>query len=612
MTAENPSQVPVRGAATIATSMCELFQKTASIEPDAVALRDADDHVVLTWRDYAQQVREVAAGLAGLGIGPADVVALMLSNRPEFHVWDTAAMHLRAVSFSVYNTFAPETVQHVLQNSGASVVVYERAFAKTLELARSHGLPNVEHYVCIDGPTDADMSPADVIAAADDAFDFHGRWRSACPDDLLTLIYTSGTTGPPKGVEVSHANMLAQLASTAPNLPVDFGDIGLSAFPMAHIAERWGTHYTSQAFGLQIVTVRDPDRLPALLVKHRPRAWGSVPRLWEKLHAALIERFDTETDEEKHRAVAWALEVGRAWVAAGQRALAGGPGPTEELAQDYARADESVLSGIRHALGLDRLRWAVVGAAPMPAAVTEFFHAIGVPLLDIWGMSELSGVATLNPVNAPKIGTVGLPLPGVDLRIADDGEVLVRGATVMRGYRADPAQTAAAFDPHGWFRTGDIGTLDAEGYLTIIDRKKELIINAAGKNMSPANIESAIRSEDPLINYVVAIGEGRPFNVALVVLDSVADVSDKATIDRVRAAIERGNRKLARVEQIKTFTVITDGWAPGGRFLTPTLKLKRKPVAEHYASTIAALYESVPSARKGSVGYRRYGDRARS
>jgi long-subunit acyl-CoA synthetase (AMP-forming) len=278
-----------------------------------------------------------------------------------------------------------------------------------------------------------------------------------------------------------------------------------------------------------------------------------------------------------------------------------------ELAADHQKADALVLSRIREKLGLDQAEWLVIGAAPTPRDVLEFFAALGLPLCEAWGMSELSGIATANPRARIKIGTVGRALPGMEFALAEDGELLCRGPLVMKGYRGDPDKTAETIDGDGWLHTGDVATIDGDGYISIVDRKKELIINASGKNMSPANIEARLKSSSPLIGQAVCIGDGRPYNVALVVLDpdgaatyaaehGLPDASAKVLADdedvrkAVAVAVEEANSHLSRVEQIKRFLILHFDWEPGGDELTPTMKMKRRPIAAKYAVEIEALY----------------------
>ena len=586
------------------SSLCEAFQRSAAIDPDGVALRTPGGAVEITWRDYAERVRRLAAGLAALGVRRGHTVALMMTNRPEFNLCDTAAMHLGATPFSVYNTLAAEQIAHLFTNAENRVVICEAPNA--CRVAAAGG--KVEHVVCLDGQPAGTLTLEDVESRGEAGFDFEAAWRAVGPDDVLTLIYTSGTTGPPKGVEITHANMLAQIAGTSAVLPVASTDRIASYLPSAHVADRWSSHYQQMVFGLQITCVDDIRAIAPALADMRPTLWGGVPRVWEKLKAALEARIDTEADEQRRVALRWAVDTGIRKVRAEQAAINGeGPGPDEALLAEYARADELVLSKIRTQIGLDEVKWSVSGAAPTPVDVLEFFGAIGLPISELWGMSELSCCATINPLGRVKIGTVGPAMPGVELAIADDGELLCRGPILMRGYRNEPAKTAEAIDAHGWLHTGDVATIDADGYVRIVDRKKELIINSAGKNMSPANIESRLKSASPLIGQAIAIGDRRPYNVALVVLDpdacaawaaraglddaSAATLCEhEAVVAAVSAAVEEANAGLSRVEQIKTFRILPVDWLPGGDELTPTMKLKRKPIAEKYAVEIESLY----------------------
>jgi long-chain acyl-CoA synthetase len=585
-------------------TFCEAFQRAAAINPDGVALRTPGGAVEITWREYAERVRSIAAGLAGLGVQRGHTVALMMTNRPEFNLCDTAAMHLGATPFSVYNTLAPDQIAHLFGNAENRVVICETAFAE--QVAAAGG--KVEHIVCVDGQPPGTITLADLEGRGEPGFDFDATWQAVQPDDVLTLIYTSGTTGPPKGVELTHASMLAEIAASSSVLPITSTDRIASYLPSAHVADRWSSHYQQMVAGLQITCVADIKTIAAALADIRPTLWGGVPRIWEKFKAALEARIDTEADPERKQALQWAVATGIKKVRAEQAAINGeGPGPDEALLAEYAKADELVLSKIRAQIGLDNVVWSVSGAAPTSVDVLEFFGAIGLPICELWGMSELSCCATVNPRERIKIGTVGPALPGVELRIADDGELLCRGPLVMKGYRNEPGKTAETIDADGWLHTGDVATIDDEGYIRIVDRKKELIINAAGKNMSPANIESQLKSASMLIGQAIAIGDRRPYNVALIVLDpdacaayaakaGLVDASpaalcrDDSVVAAVTAAVEQANAGLSRVEQIKTFKILPVDWLPGGDELTPTMKLKRRPISEKYAAEIEALY----------------------
>lgn len=585
------------------STLCEAFQRTAAIDPDAVALRTVGGGQALTWRDYALQVRQVAAGLAGLGVRRGDTVSLMMANRIEFYPLEVGAQHVGATSFSVYNTLPADQLGHLFANAGTKVVICEPAYVETI---RASGA-SIEHIVCLDGRPDGTLSMEDLLAAADDDFDFESSWRAVQPDDVVTLIYTSGTTGPPKGVEMTHTNLLFEAAALDAVLGVRFGDRITSYLPSAHIADRAMALYNSETAGVQVTVVPDARQIGAALPDVRPTIWAAVPRIWEKLKAAIEFTVAGEPDENRRAALQWALAVGAKRSAA---LMAGEPIP-DDVASEWAQADELVLSKLRAKVGLDELRWAVSGAAPIPKETLGFFAGIGVPICEVWGMSELSCVASTAHPRDARLGTVGKLLPGLESRIASDGEFLVRGPLVMRGYRRDPAKTAEAIDPDGWLHTGDILEEDADGYLRVVDRKKELIINAAGKNMSPANIENAILASCPMIGAMVTIGEARPYNTALMVFDAdsvgpyaaahglaeatpAALAADPGVIGQIAAGVSAGNARLSRVEQIKRFRVLPTLWEPGGDEVTLTMKLKRRPIAAKYADEIDALYADQP------------------
>ncbi|HEY2450286.1 MAG TPA: AMP-binding protein, partial [Mycobacterium sp.] len=427
------------------------------------------------------------------------------------------------------------------------------------------------------------------------------------PDDVVTLIYTSGTTGNPKGVEMTHAHLLFEAQALEGVLGVQFGDRVTSFLPTAHIADRTMALYNQEVFGAQVTVVSDARAIAAALTDARPTIWGAVPRVWEKLKSAIEFAVTHEQDETKRQALQWAMSV------AGKRAAAMVAGESQDgdAAAEWDKADELVLSKLRTTLGLDELRWAVSGAAPIPNETLAFFAGIGIPIAEVWGMSELSCVASVSHPDDARLGTVGKLLPGLEGKIADDGEYLVRGPLVMKGYRGEPAKTAEAIDPDGWLHTGDILDVDAQGYLRIVDRKKELIINAAGKNMSPANIETTVMAACPMVGAMLTIGDGRPYNTALLVFDAdsvgpyaaqhgIADASaealaaDPQVIARIAAGVAEGNAKLSRVEQIKRFRVLPTLWEPGGDEITLTMKLKRRPIQAKYAAEIEELYASEP------------------
>ncbi|MGK8558172.1 fatty acid--CoA ligase FadD11 [Nocardia gipuzkoensis] len=583
-------------------TLCAAFQHNAAIAPDAVALRTPGDQRTLTWREYGRQVRAVAAGLAGLGVGRGDTVAMMMANRIDFYPFEVGAQHLGATSFSVYNTLSAEQLAHVLGNSGARVVICEAEYVPRLDAC---GI-ELDHVVCLDDPSAGTLPVAELLASAPAEFDFDAAWRAVGPEDVATLIYTSGTTGNPKGVETTHANLMFECYAVGEVLDIQFGDTITSYMPTAHIADRLTGLYFQEVFGTQITCVADGRQIAPALADLHPTIWGAVPRVWEKLKAAIEFAVANELDPERRRVMQWAMSVA---AERGEHELARTALPAD-VAADWARADELVLSPLRARIGLDRVRWAMSGAAPIPPQTLGFFAGLGVPIAEIWGMSELACICSVSHPRDARLGTVGKLLPGMEVR-HDDGELLVRGPLVMKGYRGEPEKTAEAVDSDGWLRTGDVITIDADGYLTVVDRKKELIINASGKNMSPTNIENTIKAATPLIGAMAVIGDGKPYNTALVVLDAEsagpyaaqhnlpdADAAaltvDATVIEHITAGIAAGNAKLSRVEQIRRFRILPTFWEGGGDEVTLTMKLKRRVIAEKYATEIDELYHDVP------------------
>jgi long-subunit acyl-CoA synthetase (AMP-forming) len=581
-----------RPRALSASTMCEAFQITVSERPDEPALRLKDSDFESSWAEYAETVRRRAAGLAALGVGRGDTVGFMLVNRPALHLTDCAAMHLGATCFSVYNTSSPEQIEYVVGDAANRVVVTEQQFLDRVLEARER-VETLEHVIVVDGEAPAGtISLAELEAMGDPGFDFEAAWRAVEPDDVLCLIYTSGTTGPPKGVQLTHANMVAEWQCWDRAHAVRPGGRSISFLPSAHVADRWSGLYSQMIYGTTVHCCPDPRQMVAYTIEVRPTFWGGVPRIWEKLKTALEAAMEGEQDAGKREATESAMEVGRRRVAA----YAAGKVPAE-LQAEWEQADERVFSKVRELLGLDQVEQFAVGAAPVPVDVLEFFLAMGIEICELWGMSELSSAATLNPPGAVRVGTVGPPLPGVEIKLAEDGEVLVRGPIVMKGYRNMPERTAETIDAEGWLASGDIGEFDEAGYLKIIDRKKELIISAGGKNMSPAAIEAKLKSASPLIAQAVAIGDARPYNVALLTLDLEylaargAEPDDPEIKAEVARAVAAANQRMARVEQVKRFKVIPGEWAPGGEELTPTMKLRRRPIERRYEAEIASLYD---------------------
>jgi long-chain acyl-CoA synthetase len=581
-----------------ARNLAEAFHTTVEEHGDEPALLTKDD-TWATWSELRGRVARIAGGLGSLGISKGDTVAMLLNNRPEFVACDLGAVSLGAVPFSIYQTASPDQIAYQVNDAGAKVAITETSLLERLEKARQEGA-EIEHVVVVDG--EGGDQALDELMDADPDFDPDPIASEIEPDDLLTLIYTSGTTGPPKGVQLTHRNLLSLVSGVEEMIefPEQGGKV-ISWLPAAHIAERGANYYLPVVYGLSITVCPDPRAIIEFLPAVKPTWFFAVPRIWEKAKAA-IEAHIAELPDEQREPAEKAIEAAVEKLRLEQR----GEEVPDELAKAVEQAEKQMFGEMRAQLGLDEAVAVNVGAAPTPVEVLEFFHAIGIPVGELWGMSETCGVATCNPPGEVKLGTVGPPVPGMEVKLADDGEVLVKGAAVMPGYRNMPDETDEAIDDEGWLKTGDVGELDEDGYLKIVDRKKELIINAAGKNMSPANIESKLKLI-PLVDQAVAIGDRRKYVSALLTLDPdaasawakehgadgdpAALAENEGLLEEIQKGVDEANEDLSRVEQVKKFKLLPEAWEPGGDELTPTMKLKRKPIAEKYEQEIEALYE---------------------
>lgn len=592
-------------AAVGTDSVLTSFNRIVAANADTVALRrvmDDDREQTLTFGQLADQVARVAAGLAALGVTRGDRVVLMMGNRPEFHVADLAVLAVGATPVSIYNSSSTEQVRYLAGHCRAVAAIVENDNYRGRFQAVQAELPALRTIIGIDTTSDAvtpwatllDTEPADLAAAAD----------LAGPQDLATVIYTSGTTGDPKGVMITHHNVgwaiesLRVAFSSQLNITSLAGKRHVSYLPMAHIMERVLGHYLLVGHGLEVTCCPDPSQLAAYTRRVRPNILIGVPRVWEKVHAGVQAALaaDPEKGQKFAEGVAAALPVvdAMSWGRA-----------TDEQIELWKFLDAVAFQQVRDLIGLDQVEVAISGAAPCPQPVLEWFRAIGVPLAEGYGMSETTALMS-STLTRVKPGTVGPALPGVELRLDEDGEVLCRGGMVTPGYLDDPAQTAALIDQDGWLHSGDIGELDEDGYLRIVDRKKELIITAGGKNVSPANLEAALKAI-PLVGQACVIGDRRPFVAALVVLDPDAarawaaahgregtDTDALATDPEVIAEIEAGREKAMaafnNAEAVKRVHVLGAEWLPDSELLTPTSKLKRRGVLRTFATEIEAIY----------------------
>jgi long-chain acyl-CoA synthetase len=576
------------------------FLRTVRRQSDQVAVREVEgvgsaDPRTLTWTEYAAQVASVAGGLAALGVGRGDRVVLMMRNRLEFHLVDLAVVALGATPVSIYNSSSAEQITYLVQHSKAKLAVVEDAFVDRV-LAAAGDCPGLQSVVVLGDAPQGTVAWGEVLAGA--PVDLDAAEAGLDPADLLTVIYTSGTTGPPKGVMLNHLNVLAASAGFGhySGRWFDEGRTAVSYLPMAHIAERLCSYYNNILRGSIVVPCPDMTQLSSYLLAVRPSFLFGPPRVWEKLMSG-IQAQVASRGPELAASFADALRVGRQV----QEIRARGEEPSDELAETWAFVDEIAFAPVRAAVGLDQAEFVFSGAAPVPPEVIEFLRDVGLPMSEVYGMSENCGGMTWEPFLV-KPGRVGRAYPGVEVVTAEDGEVLCRGPIVFSGYLDDPVRTAEALDADGWLHTGDIGEFDADGYLKIVDRKKELIITGGGKNVSPANVEAVLKTI-PLVGQAMAVGDGKPYLVALLTLDpdsvaarhpgrSLAEVAaDEEVVAEIAREVAAANERLSRVEQPRRVLVLGEDWLPDSDVLTPTMKLKRRGVLTRYGPQIEAMYE---------------------
>ncbi len=583
-------------AALAAETLCEAFQITARRDPEATALVNHGGGERVTWAQYAQRVRAVTGGLYACGVRPDDTIAILLRNRPVFNIVDTAVLHAGAVPFSLYHTEPVEQMVALVRNSGAKVVITEPLFLdRVREVAAA--CPHVEH-VLVDGDSAGsagESSLAEVERAAPAGFDFDACWRSVGAEAIGTLVYTSGTTGEPKAVQISHRAIMHSVRGVD-HLVVTEPHRGVSFLPAAHITDRFICHYSLIVLGGTVTCVPDPDDLWDAIRETRPTRFFGVPRTCEKL----ADRARALIDGDPALQAALQLGYERA------RAQQGRTPPLDPERARAAQAADEALAPVRDHLGLDQAQWFTVAAAPSSYETLEFHHALGLNLAELWGQTECM-MSTMNPPSHVKLGTVGVALPAVEVAIADDGELLLRGGHACSGYRNDPEQTAQMLDTEGWVHSGDLASIDPDGYATIIGRKKEQMINSSGKNLFPVKIEAAVLQSSPLIGHVATIADRRRWVTALIVLapEGLSAFAAERGLSgarsellaapevaaEVRRAVAGANERLARVEQIRGWTILDAEWEPGGEELTNTLKLRRSRIDEKYAAQIEAMYE---------------------
>jgi long-chain acyl-CoA synthetase len=606
----SPAHPPASQARPGAT-LVEHFQRQLTTRPNAPSLRfmAAGRWVTITWEQFGAASRRLAAFLAAEGVPEQAHVAIWSGNRPEWHIADMAILSLRTRPVPVYLTLSPDQAAYVLDHSESLVAFVENVALLERLLSVRAQIPSLRRVVVIEGleqpSADGFAIPwAEALRRGTDAMErtsteLARRAASVSLDDIATLIYTSGTTGPPKAVMLTHANAAAAAASTAQFIDAGETDRVLSYLPLAHIAERNVSEFRSYVYGNVTYFAVSMDRLGEHLRDVHPTQFFAVPRIWEKM-AASVRSQVLATPGVRGRLARWALAVGEKRSAVRQR----GETPSASLERRHRLADKLVLSKVRLAMGLDQARILASGAAPIAPDVLRFFDAVGLEIDEVYGQTENTGLATMNRPGRARFGTVGVSVPDSELRIAEDGEILVRSGMVFAGYYKDPEATRATMTEDGFLATGDVGEVDADGYLRITDRKKDLIITAGGKNISPSNIETALKRHELVANAVV-IGDRRPYVTALITLDPDAvrafagrrgiAADSPAIHDKVQRHVDEVNEHLAHVEQVKRWTLLAADFQVGVE-LTPTLKVKRKVVNERYATEIDALYSAATKA----------------
>lgn len=592
-------------------TLVEVFLNRVAKTPDLPALRSKQDGAwkTMTWRDFGDQSKELANGLISLGVEKDDCVALLSLNRPEWIMCDVAIMLAGAKSVPIYVTSSPNQVSYIVGHSESKVAIVENQDQLDKILKTKTEIPKLQKAVVITGESAGEedwIISLDELRrlgreyARENRTTLDERVASTVPDDLATIVYTSGTTGPPKGVMLTHANFVWTLESVAKVLPFnDGGDRVVSYLPLSHIFERLTSDWGGIYHGIDVWFAQSTQTLREDLSDCRPTFFIGVPRVYEKFHMGMSANIEKHPKKDMIKKA----------IAAGMEKLEleqSGKSVPLGLKLKSALFDRLVLSKLRHQIGMENVRFAVTGAAAINNEILKFMHAIGIDLLEGYGQTEDNAPTSVNPPGRARIGTVGPPLPGLEVKIDDDGEILVRGPNVFKGYYKNEKATKETLTEDGWLRSGDVGEFDGAGYLKVTDRKKDLFKTAGGKYIAPADIEGKLKFA-PIVGQAVVIGDNRPFPTALLTLDpevapvwakeagiEFVDVTDLSDNEKVLAAVQKVvddvNEGLSQPERVKKWTLLERDFSEDAEEITPTLKVRRKTITEKYSDVIDRMY----------------------
>ncbi|NOY07200.1 MAG: long-chain fatty acid--CoA ligase [Chlorobi bacterium] len=596
---------------TIGELFNNLTQKFADSSKPIFKVKRDGEFRDISYRDFREQYLNFMHGLVQLGIKQGDRIAILSENRPEWAVTDVAIQSIGAIDVPMYTTLTSKQIGFIVKNSGSVAIVVSNKFQLTKVLKVRNELKNLKHIIVMNqldesaGPDVYQYSTIQQQGAEHRSLNpdyYESSLRSIQPEDLCTLIYTSGTTGEPKGVMLSHNNFVSNITDSAKVIPIDENDTMLSYLPLSHVFERMAGYYTALACGATMAFAESIDKLASNMLEVKPTIITTVPRLFERIYNRLARKIEQDPPSKK-KIFYWAIDVGRQYATARKRGNVG-----VGLAVKHRLAEKLVFSKIKERTG-GRIRYFVSGGAPLPRELGEFFEAVGIIILEGYGLTESSPVITCNRLDDYKFGTVGKPLPSVEVKIAEDGEILARGPNIMMGYFNNPKATEEALDKDGWLHTGDIGTFDGAGFLVITDRKKHLFVSSGGKNIAPQMIENLF-SQSQYIDQFVLFGDRREFLSALIVpdFDAVREYADRNGIpykkvedlvktDEVHKLIEediqRLQRDLASYERVRRFVLLDKPLSIEDGEITPTLKVRRKIVEERYGNLIETMYKDM-------------------